>query len=202
MDRQVDSGVVGELAAVAAGTETHEPARWQIRWTLRKWFDAEDAEATVGVCPDEVTEFDGNLLMYGGVSCLWECLVGNGSTTAGQSLTFFNNANAAIGVGDSATAPAATQTDLQAATNKTRVGMVAGYPQHTDGVAAASNTITFQSSYPASGGTAANYAWNEVAVFNSATAGVGRMLNRLAPAGGFGTKAGGTWSMTVSITIS
>jgi hypothetical protein len=184
-----------------ADDPAHEPARWRITWNLRKWFDAEDEGDTAGVAPDEVIEHDGNLLMYGGVSCLWQCLIGNGTTTAGQNLTYFNNANAAIGVGDSTTAPAATQTDLQAATNKVRVGMVASYPQHTDGTTSTSNTVTFQSSFPNSGGTAANYAWNEVGIFNSATAATGRMLNRLAPAGGFGTKAGGVWSMTVSVTI-
>jgi hypothetical protein len=175
---------------------------WQSRFTVRKWFDAQTEEETVGLAPDEVVEKERNLLAYGGCSCLWECLIGNGTTTAGQALTYFNNANAAIGVGDSSTAPAATQTDLQAATNKVRVGQAATYPQHTDGTTAAANTITFQSSFPASGGTAANYAWNEVGIFNSATAGTGRMLNRLAPAGGFGTKSGGTWSMSVALTIS
>lgn len=185
-----------------APSHGHDPAEWRVKWTLRKWFDAQTSEDTIGKAPDEVVEMDRNLLMYGGVSCLWQCLVGNGTGTAGQALTFFNNTNAAIGVGDSTTAPAATQTDLQAATNKTRVGMVAGYPQHTDGVVAGSASVTFQASFPATGGTAANYAWNEVGVFNSATSGAGRMLNRLAPAGGFGTKAGGTWSMTVTITIS
>jgi superfamily II DNA or RNA helicase len=58
-------------------------------------------------------------------------------------------------------------------------------------------TITFQSSF---GALQANYAWNEVSIFNSATASIGRMLNRLVQS--FGTKSGGTWSMTVTVTIS
>jgi hypothetical protein len=177
-------------------------ALWETHFTCRKWFDARTEEDTLGRAPDEEVVKSYNLLVYGGASCMWQCLIGNGTGTAGQNLTFFNNANAAIGVGDSSTAAAANQTDLQASTNKTRVGMSSTYPQHTDGVTSASNTITFQSSFPASGGTAANYAWNEVAVFNSASAGVGRMLNRLAPGGGFGTKAGGVWSMSTAITLS
>lgn len=185
-----------------AGADFHEPARWRIHWILKKFADAQTHEETIGKKPDEVISYRGNLLMYGGVSCLWESLIGNATTTSGQNLTYFNNSNAAIGVGDATTSPVASQTDLQASTNKTRVGMVASYPQHTDGVVAGSASITFQASFPATGGTAANYTWNEVAIFNSTSAGTGRMLNRLAPSGGFGSKSGGTWSMTVSVTIS
>jgi hypothetical protein len=176
------------------------PARtdgtWKINWKLEK-FHTLDAHETAGATPDEVVEHDGNMLVYGGVSVLWQALVGNGTGTAGQTLTYFNNANAAIGVGDSSTAAAATQTDLQAASNKLRVAMNASYPAHTDGTTSPAATITFQSSF---GTGQANYAWNEVAIFNSATAGIGRMLNRLVQS--FGTKSGGTWSMTVTVTIS
>ena len=41
-----------------------------------------------------------NLFMFGGVSSLWQCLIGNGTATAGQPLTFFNAANANVGIGD------------------------------------------------------------------------------------------------------
>lgn len=180
----------------------HENAQWRVKFRLEKFFNATVPEETVGVKPDEVISFEKNLLMYGGASCLWQALIGNGTSSAGQNLTYFNNAQAAIGVGDSTTSPAATQTDLQASSNKVRVGMVASYPQHTDGTTSGSATITFQSSFPASGGTAANFAWNEVGVFNSSTAATGRMLNRMAPGGGYGTKSGGVWTMTVTITLS
>lgn len=169
---------------------------WKAKFKLEKWHDL-DAHEVAGVEPDEVVEHEGNLLVYGGVSCVWQTLIGNGTTTAGQSLTYFNNSNAAIGVGDSSTAAAATQTDLQASTNKLRVAMNTSYPTHTDGTTSTSATITFQSSF---GSSSANYAWNEVAIFNSSTAGIGRMLNRLVQS--FGTKSGGTWSMTVTVTIS
>src|SRR6185295_1038525 len=76
-----------------------QPAGWQQAHALR----------ALGVEPaQEVVE--GNLLMYGGVSCLWQLLIGNGTTTAGQSLTYFSNTRAAIGVGDSTTTAAATHT--------------------------------------------------------------------------------------------
>jgi hypothetical protein len=85
---------------------------------------------------DEVVEIDGNLLMYGGASCQWQTLIGNGTASAGQALTFFNNAQAAIGVGDSSTAAVATHTNVQASTNKLRVAMDSTYPQHTDATTA------------------------------------------------------------------
>lgn len=173
----------------------HEPAKWNIHWKLEKFHgeDMEQVEKT-GELPYETVERDGNLLMYGGVSCIWEDLIGNGTATAGQTLTYFNNGNAAVGVGDSSTAAAGTQTDLQG-TNKVRTAMNGSYPTHTDGTTSGAASIVFQSSYT---NLVANFAWNEVGVFN-ATSG-GRMLNRLVQS--FGTKSGGTWSMTVTITIS
>jgi hypothetical protein len=128
--------------------------------------------------PKLVAEGEHNLLMYGGASCQWQTLLGNGTATAGQALTYFNNANAAIGVGDSATAAAATQTNLQGAaspTNRIRKAMNATYPLHTDGVVSGAASAVFQSTF---GTTEANFTWNEWGLFNSATDGTGRMLNR------------------------
>lgn len=108
----------------------------------------------------------------------------------GSAVTAFNNANAHIGVGDSSTAFAATQTDLQAATNKTRKAMDATYPS------GAANVITFRSTF----GTAdANFAWNEWGVFNASTGGT--MMNRKVEA--LGTKTNTqTWQFTVTLTYS
>ena len=147
--------------------------------------------------PDGVIQTSGNLLMYGGASCLWETLEGNGTGTAGQALTWFDNTNAAIGVGDSSTAAAATQTDLQASTNKLRKAMEATYPTHTDATTSGAATVNYKSSF-ATG--EANWAWNEIGVFNSATAATGRMLNRIVQS--YGTKASGTWAMEIQITLS
>ncbi|MEN8197867.1 MAG: hypothetical protein ABFS30_15355, partial [Pseudomonadota bacterium] len=52
----------------------------------------------------------------------------------GESPTDFNNANAHIGVGDSSTAFAKAQTDLQAATNKLRKAMNATFPTRATNV--------------------------------------------------------------------
>lgn len=173
--------------------------RWHAEMRLEKFYGDSDADPTIleGE-PYEVIEWEGNLLMNGGSSCLWECLIGNGTSTASQNLTFFNNANAALGVGDSNTAEAATQTDLQAATNKLRKAMNATYPQHTDGTTSAAESISFQSTFASAD---ANFVWAEWGTFNSPTAATGRMLNRKVQA--LGTKASGTsWQLTVTLTIS
>jgi hypothetical protein len=107
----------------------------------------------------------------------------------GEALTAWNNANAYLGVGDSTTAFANTQTDLQAATNKVRVAMMATYPSRS------ANALTFQSSF---GSAVGNFAWQEVACFNAAAGAV--MLFRFVQS--LGTKASGsTWQLTVTETI-
>lgn len=103
--------------------------------------------------------------------------------------TFFNNANSYIGVGDSTTAFAATQTDLVAATNKFRKAMDATYPQ------VAANVITFRSTFATAD---ANFAWQEWGVFNAASAGV--MMNRKVESLGTKTSAQ-SWQLTVTITL-
>ena len=110
------------------------------------------------------------------------------SLTVGAGGTAFNNANAYIGVGDSTTAFAATQTDLVAATNKLRKAMDATYPQ------VAANVMTFRSTF-ATGD--ANWAWQEWGVFNAASAGT--MLNRKVESLGTKTSAQ-TWQLTVTVT--
>ena len=105
-------------------------------------------------------------------------------------VTAFNNANAHIGVGDSTTAYANTQTDLVAATNKFRKPMDATYP--TDSGA---GVLTYRATFALGD---ANFAWNEWGVFNAAAA--GQMLNRRQEA--LGTKAGTqSWQFTVTLTF-
>lgn len=107
----------------------------------------------------------------------------------GESTTDFTNANANIGVGDSITAFAVTQTDLQAATNKLRKAMDATYPTRSG------NVLTFRSTFTTA---EANFAWQEWAVFNAATAGT--MLNRKVES--LGTKASTqSWQITVTNTV-
>lgn len=103
--------------------------------------------------------------------------------------TMFNNANARIGVGDSTTAFAASQTDLQASTNKLRKAMDATYPTVAGAV------VTFKSTFALA---EANFAWNEWAIFNAATGGV--MLCRTVQANG--TKLSNqTWVLQIDVTF-
>lgn len=100
----------------------------------------------------------------------------------------FNNANAFIGAGDSTTAFAATQTDLQAATNKLRKAMDATFPT------LAGNVMTFRATF---GTGDANYTWNEWGIFNAASGGT--MMNRKVEALGTKTSAQ-TWQVTATVT--
>jgi hypothetical protein len=107
----------------------------------------------------------------------------------GAGVTAFNNANSYIGVGDSTTAYAAGQTDLQAATNKLRKAMDATYPSGS------TNVLTFRSTF---GTSDANFAWQEWGVFNASSAGT--MLNRKVESLGTKTSAQ-TWQFTVTLTF-
>jgi hypothetical protein len=106
----------------------------------------------------------------------------------GDTYTIFNNANSQIGVGDSSTAFAATQTDL-VGTNKLRKAMEATYPTR------AANVLTFRSLFSTA---EANFAWNEWGVFNDPTA--GDMLNRKVETLGTKTSAQ-SWQLTVQLTV-
>ncbi len=125
-------------------------------------------------------------LTNGGRDLIAKMIVGEG--VAGD---WFNEAQAHIGVGnngDSATDNfVATQTDLEGG-SKYRTSMVSTYPIRTD------NAIDFKSSF---GPDHANFQWNEWGVFNHNSAGT--MLNRKVES--LGTKSGGTWVLTVTLTV-
>lgn len=104
-----------------------------------------------------------------------------------SSPTFFTNANAYIGVGNSSTAFSATQTDLLG--TSVRNAMEATYPT------IATNVLTFRSVF-ATG--EANFAWEEWGVFNAAASGT--MLNRVAESLGTKTSAQ-SWQITVDLTV-
>ena len=160
-----------------------ESLTWKVDWTIEKFRDWNRES------PYAVVHGHGNLLVYGGASALWQRLIGTG-------VTAFDNTNAYIGVGDSSTAAAATQTDLQAVTNKHREAMDATYPQHTDGTGSSSNAqITYKSTFETGD---ANFTWSEWGIFNASTS--GRMLNRKVFSGGTKTSSD-TWSLTITITL-
>jgi hypothetical protein len=106
-----------------------------------------------------------------------------------DSATFLNSTNAHLGVGDTNTAFAASQTDLQAATNKLRKGMEATYPTRSNGA------LTFRSLF---GTSEANFAWAEWGTFNAYTSGV--MWQRKVES--LGTKTNTqSWQLTVTETF-
>ena len=126
---------------------------------------------------------EGNLALQEGIVALFNLLIGAAETA-------FSNGNAFIGVGDSTTAASDTQTGLQAVTNKLYKAMEATYPIVG---AAADKKVTFRSAF---GAAEANFAWEEwtVASGNSDAA---DNLNRKVES--LGTKASGTWQLTVEI---
>jgi hypothetical protein len=165
----------------------NESARWLCRFRLSKYrediaaYRGREAEFHRLYRPYEVIEKEGNLLLNSGIDEMWDLIVGD-------SANHFSNASAQIGVGDSTTPAAATQTDLQASTNKTYKGMESGYPTST------TQKATFKSSF---GDSEANYAWNEWVVKQATS---GKCLNRKVES--LGTKASGTWTLEVNVTLS
>lgn len=123
-----------------------------------------------------------NIFLTTGINEIWKLVTG-------QSANTFTNAQAQIGIGDSATAASAGQTDLQAATNKTYKAMAATYP-----TVPSAGAVQFQSLFASAD---ANYAWNEFVVKQGTSSicidrGVSSM----------GTKASGTsWTVTVTLSI-
>jgi len=153
---------------------------WHAAYKLEKYNDCE-ADDVAGREPDEVVEFEGNLLMNAGINVMLDLLIGAAGTD-------FDNTNGYLGVGNSSTAAAATQTDLQGA-SKSRVII--------DALATISGqTLTFVSTF---GSAVANFAWEEVGIFNASSGGT--MLSRRVSS--LGTKASGaTWVLTVTLTVS
>lgn len=108
--------------------------------------------------------------------------------TLGQG-TFFNAANARLGVGNSSTPFSVGDTDLLG-TSKIRKAMDDGYP------VLSGPGITFKSTFaPAE----ANFPWNEWGVFNAETGGV--MLNRVVESNGT-KQSNQTWVLEVTVTFS
>lgn len=107
-----------------------------------------------------------------------------------DSATFLNSTNSHLGVGDSNTAFSASQTDLQAASNKLRKSMEASYPTRSSGA------LTFRALFSTA---QANFAWAEWGTFNASSAGT--MFQRKVEALGTKTSAQ-SWQLTVTLTLS
>lgn len=104
-------------------------------------------------------------------------------------LVHFDSSNTRIGVGDSTTAFAAGQTDLQASSNKHRE-IVDSAPELTS-----DNVIRFVSTFESGD---ANFAWQEWGIFNAASGGT-MLLRKVSD---LGTKtSAAAWTLTVDVTV-
>lgn len=171
---------LGQMAiGVGASMGVHEFASWRPRWRVEKYWGEAVPENL-----HAIEEFDGNLLLNEGITLLLSLLIG----TAG---TAYNAANARIGVGDSATAAAPTQTGLDATTGRFWRPMDATFPS------VSGQTVSFRSTF---GTSEANFAWNEFTITNAADDAGTNLCRRVH---NMGVKASGTtWIVTVTVTIS
>jgi hypothetical protein len=210
--RGADTPRARDGAGVGVVLDVFESAKMRTAWLCEKWSEeacdfarrklqlAPDAEVgsqifkSLGFEPEEALVVPGNLLLNEGIQRLLDLLIVAGGTG-------YNNANAFIGVGDTNTAEAATQTELQAtqnAANRFYKGMVATWPQRT------AQTVDWKSDFTTG---EANFAWAEWTIAAGATTASGSgflvgttNLNRKVQS--LGTKASGTWTLTASLTIS
>lgn len=149
--------------------------------------------------PEECTEIQGNLLLNEGLQLLENLsMVTSGLVSNQVATNYWSNTNSYLGVGDSSTAEAASQVELQAATNRFYKVMNATYPSRSN------QTVSFQADFTTA---EANYVWNEWSVSAGATVPSGSgfttgttNLNRKVAS--LGTKSTGTWTLTAQITLS
>ena len=153
---------------------------WKAQWTVEKF--ANEHDFSIGKSYEK-NIIDKNLLLNEGIALMMSLLIGGAGTP-------FSNANARLGVGESTTAAAATQTGLQGST-KTFKAMEATYPQ------IANQTVTFRSVF---GANDANNVWQEFTIVNGEDD-TGVNLNRKVD--NQGTKASGqVWTVDLAITFS
>ena len=128
---------------------------------------------------------EGNALVCGLIS----------DAVTGVTLTKLNEANAYVGVGDDATAPAAAQTGLLAVTNKLYKGMEAGYPMWDTVLAPLA--LDYRAIFI---DTEAEFVWAEATLANGATNGdvnLGRLLFDVA----IEKTAGRAWAVDYTVKL-
>lgn len=183
-----------DTIAAQLGASLHESPKLVGRWTAVHYAgDWTPEQIAAGLAPIALDE-DGrpmvyeakNILVNAGIQLMLDLLIGAGGTV-------YSNANSYIGIGDSNTAVAASQTDLQAATNKVKKIMDATFPSRSG------QTMTWRCTFSTSEG---NFSIQEAGIFNGGPAfATGTMLNRLLAALGTKTSAT-TLQVTATLTIS
>lgn len=192
MNKIQDQAISKDNAAVANIQKVLENFKETAEWAITKYANDADklagkiyseAEAMAHFGTPQVVPIHGNELTNAGINLMLSALCVTGQT-------LFSAANAYLCVGDSTTAFAASQTDLQAATNKVRVAMTSGFPTY-----GTSQKATWKASF---GSAVANWAWQEFAVANASTGGT--ILNRKVSVQG--TKASGqTWDLNLEVSL-
>ena len=204
---QSDGAHGADTATIGAGMKVNQGIKWWPKVLVEKYDD--DQVAWVSrqsgvkvpqgtllrslVKPYAVAESEGNLLTTAGLNRMTSLIIAAG----GQAGT---NTAARIGVGNSATAAAIGQTDLQAAAgaaNRWFQIMDATFPTQANGV------ITYKATWATGDG---NFVWNEWGVdigtptVTSSAVVNANMFNRAVAS--LGTKVSGSWVLTATITIS
>jgi hypothetical protein len=179
--------------------KTTDRVCWKAKWQIDKFRDLENkiAEAMqAGLRLDEALrlfsdaymgreEIESNIALNEGLQELIDNICGLGTPTK------WDSSNARLGVGDSNTAEASSQTGLQSSANKTFKAMDSTYPQRSN------QTAEWRATF---GSSDANYAWEEYTIVN-ASDDTGKNLNRKTSSKG--TKASGeSWTLSLKITFS
>jgi hypothetical protein len=158
-----------------------ELSHHKTHWCIKKYLN--DVHFEQGK-PFEVVAWDGNCLLDEGIALLQSLLTGGAGTAYAQASSY-------IGVGDSATGAASTQSGLLAATNKVYVACEAAYPTIVG------PKTTWRGIFTS---LVANFAWNEFTISNS-NSNSGVNLNRAVSSQGT-KQSGQTWTLDVEITWS
>ena len=154
----------------------------QLNWIPRIQVDKYDDE---GNFIESIID-EGNLITTAGKTALAAAIVGT---------TPLSNTKTRLGVGDNTAAAAVGDTDLSTGANKYYRVMESTFPS------SASAVMSFKSVF---GPSDANFAWQCWGVdVTSGTASSGSSPNTLVnrKVFSFGTKSGGTWTVTVTISI-
>lgn len=197
---QRDRGRGRDLANIRPIIRAVDHGLWTPQWSLNKFWEHRDRvykAAHVEGLPikylvdnfelmESPLRFPDNCLLNEGINTLWTLVAGTGATK-------WDNGDAYMGVGDSNTAENASQTGLQASTNKLYKAMDASYPTY-----GSSQLATWRSTF---GTGDAIFHWQEITVSNS-NSDAGMNLNRKAQ--DMGTKPGApgaTWVASLQITL-
>lgn len=175
-----------------------ENVSWKALWTIYKWGqdsngeiaqflqnggDVKQVMGMFDVAP-KIETIENNIALEEGLGEIIDIICGLGSPTT------FSSANAYLGVGDSSTAASASQTGLQASTNKLYKALDSEPTRN-------GQTVTFQATF---GTSEANFQWYEFTVANG-NSDSAKNLNRKVE--DKNTKSPGeTWTLSLSITFS